>query len=260
MVILMKANRIHNLLKQLFLLFILVSAYQETQAAYFEGFENVGNITNNNDPLKWAWLNKSQSPGQAGTDPSIGGWWQGVAAESFFAQAGSPDSFARADFRSTGANVISNWFITPTFDFVAGDTFSFYTRTITNSNYPDRLQILQSTSGTSINVGPDFNSVGNFSTMLGEINKDLVKQGYPETWTQFTYNITSSFTGRIGFRYYVTDVAAATPNGNYIGLDTFSTTANLFTPVPEPSTYFVASAATGLLMLARRYRMPKCMA
>ncbi|MFM7129878.1 MAG: choice-of-anchor J domain-containing protein, partial [bacterium] len=142
--------KLQNMVKQFTLLCLLFTACHQTQGAYFEGFDNVGNITNNNDPLKWAWLNKSQNPGTAGTIPSDGGWWQGTPLSptgeaTFFSQSGPANSYARADYGSAPlGNVFSNWFFTPTFDFVAGDTFSFYTRTITNSNYPDRLQIRQS--------------------------------------------------------------------------------------------------------------------
>ena len=234
------------------LLSLVVTVCHETQAAYFQGFDNVGSVTNNNDPLKWAWLNKSQNAGSAATDPSVGGWWQGALGQgTFFAQSGPADSYARADYSSAPfGNVYSNWFITPTFDFTSGDTFSFYTRTITNSGHPDRLQIWLSTSGTNINVGPDYNSVGNFSTLMGDINPNLNFGGYPDTWTQFTYSLNSSFTGRIGFRYYVTDTTSR--NGNYIGVDSFSTTANLYSPVPEPSTYLLGLAAAGILSMAKR--------
>jgi hypothetical protein len=234
------------------LTFLSAACVNSLNAAYFEGFDNVGNITVNSDPLRWSWFNKSQNAGAAANDPSIGGWWQGVTTSTFNAFAGPANSYARADFGSSSlGNVFSNWFITPTFDFIAGDTFSFYTRTIANSAYPDRLQIRLSTSGTSNNVGADFNSVGVFTTMLGEINPNETAGVYPENWTQYTYAITNSFTGRIGFRYYVQNTNT---NGNYIGLDSFSTTANLHTPVPEPSTYLLGSVASALLFYCRQKR------
>jgi hypothetical protein len=234
----------------------LIASIQNSHAAYIENFDNVSNITVNSDPLKWAWLNKSQNAASNGaaTDPSIGGWFQGTPngpPATFNAQAGAANSYARADYSSAPlGNVFSNWFITPTFDFVAGDTFSFFTRTLTNSAYPDRLQIRQSSSLTSINVGNDWTTVGDFTQLLGEINPNLQSGGYPETWSQFTYNISTAFTGRIAFRYYVTDTNS---NGNYIGLDTFSTSANLFTPIPEPSTYVLSSLACfTFTVIARR--------
>ncbi len=239
------------------ILFLVLSAFKDgVQAAYMEGFENVGAITNNSNPLMWSWLNKSQNPGPALTNPSIGGWWQGSVSGTFFSQAGSVDSYARADYSSSASfgNIFSNWFITPTLDVVNGDSFSFYTRTISNSNYPSRLQVRLSTNGTSNNVGADWTTVGDFSTLLVEINPNEQAGVYPETWTQFSYNFSSAFTGRIGFRYYVVDT---NNNGDYIGLDTFSTTASLSTPVPEPSTYILAIGSVGVIALKSRLKARK---
>ncbi|MFM7130409.1 MAG: choice-of-anchor J domain-containing protein, partial [bacterium] len=160
--------------------------------------------------------------------------------------------YARADYSSSASfgNVFSNWFITPTLDVTTGDTFSFYTRTISNSAYPSRLQVRLSTNGTSNNVGADWTTVGDFTTLLTEINPLEQPGVYPETWTQYTLSFSSTFTGRIGFRYYVVDT---NNNGDYIGLDTFSTTASLNNPVPEPSTYLLT--LSGMAMIAIRGRM-----
>jgi len=221
-------------------------------ASYMEGFDNVGAITNNSNPLMWSWINKSQNSGPALNDPSVGGWYQGDPSRSFFSQSGAANSYARADYSSSASfgNVFSNWFITPTLDVTAGDTFSFYTRTISNSGYPSRLQVRLSTSGSSNNVGADWTTVGDFSTLITEINP-LEQPGiYPETWTQYTFSFSSTFTGRIGFRYYVVDT---NNNGDYIGLDTFSTTASLANPVPEPSTYLLT--LSGITIMAFRSRL-----
>lgn len=225
------------------------------QAAYTQDFANVNTIVNNGDPLKWAWYNKSQDAGSAATDPSVGGWFQGTPADTFDAQSGAANSYARADFSSTSNfGVISNWLITPTFSVNTGDSFSFYTRTIAGSSYPDRLQVLLSQSGTSSDVGADWTTVGNFTDLLLEINPSEASGVYPETWTLYNYTFTGpSFTGRIGFRYYITDT---NNNGNYIGLDTFSTSASLYNPVPEPSSYVLALSAIATLSVAR-YRTLK---
>lgn len=219
-------------------------------AAYTQDFASMSAITDNSDPLKWAWYNKSQDPGSALNDSSVGGWFQGTPSGTFDAQSGAADSYARADFSSTQSGTISNWFITPTFDVNNGDTFSFYTRTTTGSTYPDRLQVRLSQAGTSTNVGSDYASVGDFSSLLVDVNPTLAQNGYPQTWTQYTYTFTgSAFTGRIGFRYFVTDTVN---NGNYIGVDTFATSASLSNPVPEPSSYVLALSAIATLTAVRR--------
>ena len=221
-------------------------SHPQARAAYVEGFDDVAAITNNTDPLKWAWINNSDNP----ASNAVGGWNQGnVSSSNFNAQSGPANSFATTDFNA-GGPIISNWFITPTFNFVAGDTFSFWTRTVTGSTYADRLDIQASSSGTSTNVGSTPSSTGNFSTGLLSINSLLSVGGYPETWTQYTINISSAFTGRIGFRYYIPDSSAA---GNYIAIDSVSTTASLIN-VPEPTTYALAGISMLVLAGVKRAR------
>ncbi len=193
-----------------------------------------------------------------------------VPVNGFNAQAGTPGSYVWANYGSSSASsagtVISNWFLTPTLQFGAGDTVSFWTRTAganssspnTPSPYPDRMQVLLSTNGSSTNVGTSANAVGDFITPLGDINPTYAQttltstgpDGYPITWTQYTYNIpVSNFQGRIGFRYFIQDTSI---RANLIGLDSFSTTANL---VPEPSSYVLMGL--GLAGLAYRRRMAR---
>lgn len=224
----------------------LLTSLSQARAAYVEGFDNVAAITDNSNPLKWAWINNSNNAQPS----SIGGWNQGnTSGSGFNAQAGPADSFATADFNG-GSPTISNWFITPTFNFVAGDTFSFWTRTVTGSGYADRLDIYASTSGTSINVGTTASSIGDFNSGLLSINPLLILGAYPETWTQYTLNITSTYTGRIGFRYYIPDTSTA---GNYIAIDSVSTTATLAS-VPEPTTYALAGISMLVLAGVKRAR------
>jgi hypothetical protein len=46
-------------------------------------------------------------------------------------------------------------------------------------------------------------------------------QGYPEEWTQFTYDIAETGQGCLAFRYYVHDSGPSGVNSNYIGVDTW---------------------------------------
>ena len=234
---------------------LLVGPHKSCDASYMQDFTDVNAITGNGNPLMWAWYNKSQNAGTTsgtpGTDPSIGGWYQGSPTGTFNAYSGAANAYARADYGSVPnfGDVISNWFITPTFDINTGDTFSFYTRTIAGSTFPDRLQVRLSQSGTSSDVGADWTTVGDFSTLLLEINPTEAQGVYPETWTLYSYTFTGTpIVGRIGFRYFVTDT---NNNGNYIGLDDFSTTASLYNPVPEPSSYIMALTAMAVLGTSR---------
>jgi len=167
----------------------------------------------------------------------------------FNAQAGAPDAYLATNFNNTGgAGDISNWMLTPVLDLSQFDTFSFWTRTVTGNTFPDRMEIRLSTAGASTNVGTLATDVGDFSNLLLAINPALMVGGYPDVWTQFVINRadlpTTAGTGRIAFRYYVTNAGPAGSNSNYIGIDTVEYVENIFgPPIPTVSTL-------GLLLLA----------
>jgi len=140
-------------------------------------------------------------------------------------------------------------------------TLSFYTTTVDASSWPDRLEVRFSQTGAGTNVGAAYADVGDFTNLIIEINPGLAAGGYPETWTEFTYDFgiaQPADTGRIAFRYYVDDAGPAGNNSNYIGIDTFNYidgpgcggtgggggggTGGLATPVPTLSN-------TGLLVM-----------
>lgn len=61
-----------------------------------------------------------------------------------------------------------------------------------------------SLNGASTNAGTTETSVGDFSTLLLDINPTLVPSGYPNAWTQYTVTISGVPTptsGRLAFRY-----------------------------------------------------------
>ncbi len=203
-----------------------------------EGFDDVATLTGKG----WNFRNLSSPLGDLS-------WFQGNT-DIFSAQAGPIDSYLAANLDSVdGLGTISNWAITPMLTYSNGDRFSFYTRTETNSLWPDRLEVRLSTQGNSSDVGTTATSVGDFTSLLLTINPALTSHGYPEVWTQ--YDITLSglavpTTGRIAFRYFVTNAGGLGIFGNYIGIDTLRIT----TAVPEPSTWVlcgVTVAAIGLL-------------
>jgi hypothetical protein len=117
---------------------------------------------------------------------------------------------------------------------------TFYTRTVDVPQFPDRLQVRMSTSGTSTNVGTTAYEVGDFSVLMLDINPNLTTVGYPSVWTQFTVTVNgvaSPTTGRLAFRYFVPDGGGYFSNGDYIGIDqvSFSCTAPTPTPPPTPT-------------------------
>jgi hypothetical protein len=143
------------------------------------------------------------------------------------------NDYLAANFNSvnppSGTNgTISTWLLTPQLTWTSGDILRFFTRTVDAPVfYPDRLEVRYSTAGASTNVGANHTQVGDFSNLLTTINPTLTTTGYPTTWTNYTLRMPSAGSGRIAFRYYVTDAGPTAPNGDYIGLDTVSFMADL---------------------------------
>ena len=185
--------------------------------SFFEGFDDVP--TSLALPADWFMVNNSTSANQS---------WQIGNPNVMPAQAGDPDTYIAGGFfmsnqSSTFGVTLSAWLITPHRVFNNGDEVSFYTRQAT-ADYADRLQVRLSTNGTSVDVGTTPTSVGDFSTMLLEINPTLTTTGYPTTWTKYTINISGlsgPTSGRIAFRYFVTDGGPAGLNSDYIGIDSY---------------------------------------
>lgn len=162
----------------------------------------------------------------------------------FNAQQGPTNSYAAMSFNSTtGNSTISTWLLTPEVNFGIGATLRFYTRSVVGGSFPDRLQVRVSTAGASTNVGTTPTDVGDFGTLLLDINPNLVGTdfncgagvtdpaggtlpGYPQSWCQINLTsasgLPSSGTGRIAFRYFVTSGGPAGANSDFIGIDTFS--------------------------------------
>ncbi len=138
----------------------------------------------------------------------------------------------------TGVSNISNWAFMPTMVMNNGDVLSFYTRAPAGSTFPDRMQVRMSTNGASVNVGATDTSVGDFTTLLLDINPTLAVGGYPNVaWTQFNVPISGlggPTSGRIAFRYFVTNGGPSGANSDIIGIDTLTYTG-LTCPTPTPS-------------------------
>jgi len=178
-------------------------------------------------PANWLVLNQSNPPG-------LTTWFEGNSTV-FPAQAGTATSYAAANYNNTaGTGVISDWLITPVMTFQNGDTVRFYTRTTTSSTYPDRLQLRLSTAGSGVNIPGDAFGVGDFSTLLIDVNPSYTVGGYPEGWTEYSVilgGLSGPTLGRLAFRYFVENGGPSAGRSNYIGIDTFSVCRdNLATP------------------------------
>jgi hypothetical protein len=215
-------------------------------AALVEGFESVPALFTSGG---WVQINRSNPVGPAT-------YLQGGSSLSP-AHSGPSNSFAVVNFASTGspdgtsgAGTISNWAITPTLIYNNGDEISFFTRS--GGLFPDRLELRFSANGSSTDVGTTEFSVGDFSTLLLAINPDLTQSGYPTSWTQFTATISGlsgPTSGRLAFRYFVTDGGPDGGNSNIIGLDTLA----IIPAVPEPVIASIFAIAP-LSLLRRRSR------
>jgi hypothetical protein len=165
----------------------------------------------------WALINNSEPLGTSS-------WFQGNSGV-FPSNAGAPSEYIGANFNNCGIGgpeVISNWLITPEVDLGSVGTLSFFTRTVTASSFPDRLQVRLSTAGDSTNVGTTSSDVGDFTTLIDDINPTYALGGYPEDWTEFSYASPGAGSGRIALRYFVESAGPVGVNSNYIGVDSFS--------------------------------------
>lgn len=154
-------------------------------------------------------------------------WIQGTATNPFAPNSGT--GFISGNFNMVaGTGDISCWLITPARTFNNGDVVTFYSRTVDVPAYADRMQVRLSVNGTSTNVGTTASSVGDFSTLLLDINPTLILTGagsYPNVWTKYTLTVSGlpmAMTGRMAFRYYVTNSGPTGTNGDNIGIDDFT--------------------------------------
>ncbi len=175
---------------------------------YNETFNTVAPL-----PAGWASQNLSNPVG-------LTGWFQGNVG--VFPGNTAPGYIAANFNNTTGNNIISNWLFAPNVTLKNGDQFSFWTRTTTGT-FPDRLQVRMSTNGASTNAGATNTSVGDFTTLLLDINPTYTATGYPTAWTKYTLTMSglpvAGISGRIALRYFVEGAGPAGANSDYIGID-----------------------------------------
>ena len=196
-----------------------------------EGFEDITTLVSGG----WFLQNNSQ-PG-----PGTNGWFQGNDSV-FPGLLGSWSSYIATNYNSgTGTSTLSNWLLTPPLTVENGVVLTFWTRTVNTPSFPDRLHVRLSTNGASTNVGTLATDVGDFSTLLLDINPTYASNGYPNVWTQFTVTlsgIASPTTGRLALHYFVENGGPNGSNSDYIGIETLEIAGPclpLPTPLPGPT-------------------------
>lgn len=192
--------------------------------SFIEEFDTLANAIDRG----WVSINNSRPLGTAG-------WLQGDFGASKFGNKGfsaASFSYSGQDFvvatsdATTDVGTISAWLISPKVMMKNGDQISFFTRTYANpADFPDRMQVLLNTFSGSVNVGtgPLSNNavatnLGDFTTIMLDINPMLTITGYPGDWKEYTLTI-SGLAGteerRFAFRYFVTN--GGTNGDNSIG-------------------------------------------
>lgn len=226
---------------------VLAVAGSALAANWSENFDSIG-VPSPVIPAGWSQVNNSAPATTLGWFPQTGfgvppGPHAGANAIAANFQAGS------------GVSDLSVWLISPVATYNDGDQITFWTRslngTVPGSAFADRMQVRLSTNGGS-SAGAGFASVGDFTTLLLDINPTLVAIGagaYPTAWTQFSITLAGlpggSASGSLAFRYFVPGGGPAGDNSNAILLDTVNV-------VPTPGA--VALLGLGGLIAGRRRR------
>jgi hypothetical protein len=141
----------------------------------------------------------------------------------------SPHDFMSVDMYA-GALVanMSVWLITPVTKIKNGDVLTFYTRSrLDNGSFffkdgNDRMQVRANYNNASSNVGNSWTSVGDFTTLMLDINSGLALDGYPQEWTKYTLTVsgvTGTINGRFAFRYFIPQGGPDGNNAGLIGVD-----------------------------------------
>jgi len=173
------------------------------RADFTEGFENFTGAG-------WTFSNQSNPLGDQSWSVYTGFSHTGASSLLVSYLAGSGDS------------TLSAWAELPVQTLHNGDTFSFWTEGPFNNVLADRLQVRLSTNGASSDTGSSEFDVGDFSTLLLDINPTLDMDVYPRAWTQFTVTISglaAPTSGRLAFRYFVVDGGPDGPNSDLIYID-----------------------------------------
>lgn len=183
-----------------------------------EGFDYTTVLGGGIDAAGWVRQNNSEQAGYTFSG--------GTGNPNFGAHDGPIGSFVSASGSSSLANdvTLSNWLLTPPIEFGAGSTVSFYTRSgggMPNFEGAARLQVRACLGTSCTRLGTNAEDVGDFTTLLLDVNPDETPAAYPGEWTPFVLDgadgVPASGSGRIAFRYFVHHSAGFT--NDYAAID-----------------------------------------
>jgi len=202
-------------------------------ASWKEGFTDVGSLGSKG----WVITNNTDKPGPEAwrkgrfesTNKYTGGIDYVVGFPAYRAER-SPNDFMSVDmYAGAGVANMSVWLITPITKMKNGDQFVFYSRAhIDDGSFTfakdgnDRMEVRLNKTNIGTNVGSNWTTVGDFSTLLLSINPNLTLGGYPEVWTKYTVTlsgITGTIDGRFAFRYFITNGGPDGNNAGMVGVD-----------------------------------------
>jgi hypothetical protein len=203
---------------------------------------------------------------QNNSNPIGSDTWALGAQDTMLTSPTGNENFASVNYESAGypttsvpTATASNWLIAPAVTFDNGDVASFLTSSFNELDNSDRLQLRLNLANTGTNVGTTATSVGDFGTLLLDINPTYatgdLPPAYPVTWTNFTATITGlsgPTAGRLAFRYFVEDSGPLGSNGNEIGIDDV-----LAETAPEPGSAAMCAVALALGLTRRLRRRPR---
>lgn len=130
---------------------------------------------------------------------------------------------------------ISAWLMSPPTMMKNGDVIEFYTRTVptgfngAGTDVAERMQVRLAPNKNSVEAGNTATSVGDYSTLLLDINPTYAVNGanaFPRDWQKYTITIAglppTVQQRRFAFRYYVEDGGAAGSRAFCVGIDNVS--------------------------------------
>ena len=127
---------------------------------------------------------------------------------------------------------ISAWLLSPPTMMKNGDQITFWTRTVpanfngAGRDVAERMQVRLSPIKNSADVGNTATTVGDFTTLMLDINPTYAKAGdnaFPKDWKQYTLTISGLAptvqNRRFAFRYFVEDGGSAGSRAFCVGID-----------------------------------------